>query len=41
VSKQQRNTKRNYHEFVASADYKRKQRDKQRAMNRKHARSYA
>ena len=39
VSKQQRNIKRNYHEFVASADYQRKQRAKQRTMNKRQVRS--
>lgn len=34
----QRNLKRNYHEFVASADYQRKQQAKQRAMNKRQVR---
>lgn len=38
MSKQQRNLKRNYHEFMASSDYQRKQRAKQRAVAKRQVR---
>jgi len=34
-----RKARKNYHEFVASTQHQRKQRDKQRAMNKRHTRT--